>query len=108
MKGLRRSGLLGKVVGKNRLPGSLCGLTDDKTIERARQILNRYFEAVYDANPARWEDSDSYICINPAIRAHLAIIAETVDYLTHKKSKDFSTISEAEYATAPLDGDTGV
>ncbi|WP_417245322.1 DGQHR domain-containing protein [Celeribacter sp.] len=100
VKGLRRSGLVGRVVKKVRMPGPMSGPTDKKTIARAQVILGAYFQSIYDSNPERWEDPDGLMCINPAIRAHLDLIGELTKFLTHKKSKDFALLSEDEYIKA--------
>jgi len=90
VNGIRRSGLVGRLSGKTLAPGPLSGETDEKTVERAAQVLNGYFEQVRAANPARWEAGrDSFVATNPGLRAHLAVIAEAITYLTHKKSLDF-------------------
>ena len=99
VKGLRRSGLIGKVVGKTRAPGPLSGITDEETIVRASKILNTYFEWVRTAHPQRWEAGrEAYISTNPGIRAHLMVIAEVVSYLSHKKSLDFGTLKAENFA----------
>ncbi len=99
VNGLRRSGLIGKVTGKALSPGPLSGATDQNTIERAYTVLSAYFEAVRQSNPTRWEGGrDTYIAINPGIRAHLSVISEVVSYLTHKKSLDFMLMKEEAFA----------
>jgi len=96
--GLLRSGLIGKIYNKIRLPSVLCAGTDDKTIERATKILNGYFEALYSSNPERWKDGrTAYISVNPGVRAHLLLISEIVKYLTSKKSIDFNTTNEQSF-----------
>ncbi len=98
VNGLNRSLLLGKIIHGSIVPGPLSGSTDDKTIERARIILNGYFEAIMEANPERWElGKSAYICVNPGIRAHLSLIAEIIKYLEHKKSIDFQLLKEKEF-----------
>lgn len=98
VNGLRRSGLLGKLSGKNVVPGALSGATDDATVERASSVLGAYFEQVRAANPQRWEAGrDGYVCVNPGIRAHLTVIAEVVTFLTHKKSLDFGLMKPDEF-----------
>lgn len=98
VNGLNRSGLLGRVVHGTIMQAPLSGSTDDETVERARRILNGYFEALRLANPLRWEAGRSaFVCINPGIRAHLMLIPEIISYLSHKKSIDFLTLSEADF-----------
>ena len=108
VKGLRRSGLIGRVVKKVRLPGPMSGITDKKTITRAQAILGAYFQAIYDSNPNRWESPDGLMCINPSIRAHLDLIGELTKFLTHKKSKDFALLSVDDYIDAIIDYTTPI
>ncbi|WP_113486450.1 DGQHR domain-containing protein [Rhizobium cremeum] len=98
VNGLRRSGLIGKVIGKTLAPGPLSGATDDQTVERASIVLSAYFEEVRLANPARWEAGrEAFIAVNPGIRAHLSMIAEVVTYLSHKNSLDFPLMEPEEF-----------
>ncbi len=97
VNGLNRSILLGKIIHGSIVPGPLSGATDEKTIVRARIILNGYFEAIMEANPERWElGKSAYICVNPGIRAHLSLITEIIKYLEHRKSIDFQLLKEQE------------
>ncbi|MDQ0421859.1 DGQHR domain-containing protein [Peteryoungia aggregata LMG 23059] len=99
VNGLRRSGLIGKVVGKTIAPGPLSGATDEQTVKRATTILSSYFEQVRLANPKRWEAGrEAFIAVNPGIRAHLSIIAEVISYLSHKKSLDFALLKPEEFS----------
>lgn len=98
VNGLTRSGLFGRVVHKVLAPGPLTGATDEDTIERARKVLNGYFEMLRDAHPDRWEAGKSaYICTNPAIRAHLMLVAEIIQYLELKKGIDFIQLKEEQF-----------
>ena len=99
VKGLRRSGLIGKAKGDTLAPGTLSGTTDADTVKRAAHVLSAYFDVVRDANPTRWEAGQlAYIAVNPGIRAHLSVIAEAVSYLTHKKSLDFRLLTPEDFA----------
>jgi DGQHR domain-containing protein len=99
VNGLRRSGLVGKIAGKNLAPGPLSAITDDETVERASGVLATYFEEVRVANPERWEAGrDRYIATNPGIRAHMAVIAEAVSYLSHKRSLDFALLAQDAFS----------
>lgn len=109
VNGLTRSGLLGKVVHKAVAPGPLTGETDAATLERARKILNGYFDALRTANPDRWEaGASAYICVNPGVRAHLMLIPEIMAYITLQKSVDFlqaapeEVVSEITAVAAPV------
>ncbi len=98
VNGLRRSGLIGKAVGKVLVPGLLSGPTDEDTIERAATVLGAYFEAVRAANPARWEAGrDAFIAVNPGIRSHLMVVSEVASYLSHKKSLDFYLMKSVDF-----------
>lgn len=100
VKGLRRSGLIGKVVKNITYPGPLCGETDEETIIRATEMLNAYFDEILQATPGRWNaGKDAYIATNPALRAHLMVIAESIRYLTHKKSHDFPAMATQDIAS---------
>ena len=99
VKGLRRSGLIGKIAGKSMVPGPLSDQTDEKTVERATKVLGAYFEQVREANPLRWEGGrNEFIATNPGIRAHLQVIADVVSYLTHKKSLDFELLTSEDFS----------
>lgn len=90
VNGLTRSGLLGKVVHRAIAPGALTAEADAATLERARRILNGYFDALRTANPKRWEaGAQAYVCVNPGIRAHLMLIPEIMSYVAHRKGIDF-------------------
>ncbi len=98
VNGLRRSCLIGKISGKTLLAGPLSGQTDIQTIERARRVLNGYFERLRSASPDRWEKGKpAFIAVNPGIRAHLMLIAEIVSYLTHKRNIDFCLLAEDKF-----------
>jgi hypothetical protein len=101
VNGLTRSGLIGRILNDGRSPGPLCGATDIDTIQRARKVLNAYFEKLRSAANTRWEcgGTSSYIAINPGIRAHLALIAEIVAYLTRTKNLDFYMLDEEKFAS---------
>ena len=99
VKGLRSSGLIGRLIKKKLASGPLSGATDEETIDRSRCVLNSYFEALRDAGPTRWEAGrDAFICVNPSIRAHLSTIATAVTYLTHKKGLDFHVMGDEQFA----------
>ncbi|GFZ86301.1 hypothetical protein RLOatenuis_6540 [Rickettsiales bacterium] len=54
--------LLGKIVNGQLIKRRLCDATDEKTIERARIILNSYFERIMQAHPKQREDGkDGYM-----------------------------------------------
>lgn len=95
VNGIARSGLLGRVLQKVFVPGSISDATDDKTIARARRIINGYFSKIRESNPVRWEDGKaSYICTNPGVRAHLLLLSEVLSYLAQENSSDIHTMEE--------------
>jgi DNA sulfur modification protein DndB len=99
VKGLRLSGLLGKLSGAVIAPGVLTDTTDEQTIQRANTVLSSYFECVREAHPARWEAGrDAFVAVNPGIRAHLRVLAEAISYLTHKKSLDFAELTAEKFS----------
>jgi len=104
VNGLRKSGLIGKLVGKTLAPGPLSGPTDEDTLDRATKVLSAYFEALRVANPARWEAGrGAYVAVNPGIRAHLSVISEVVSYLSHKKSLDFALLKPIDFSRYVID-----
>jgi hypothetical protein len=104
VNGLNRSELLGRIVKKNLVPGPLSSRTDIETVERAKKVINSYFERLRRCNPARWEAGRAaYISVNPGIRAQLMLIAEIVRYLQHKKDVDFHALNEDQFADYIID-----
>ncbi|WP_417488029.1 DGQHR domain-containing protein [Maricaulis sp.] len=100
VNGLKKSGLIGRVIGNKIAPGPLSGPTDEQTIERASKVLSAYFDAIRDAHPSRWEEGKAaYVSTNPGIRSHLAVMGEVVSYLSHKKSIDFIALSPEKFAS---------
>jgi DNA sulfur modification protein DndB len=101
VKGITRSGLVGRMAGKGqRIAGYLSQATDKKTIDRARRVINGYFRTIMDANPTRWVAGRAeWICVNPGIRAHLLLIAEIVKHLDAKGVIDGFEASEERLIT---------
>lgn len=100
VKGLVTSTLIGRVIGKKtRAPGYLSGGTDDETLQRSRKVLNAYFAAIMDSNPARWNAGKSgHVSVNPGIRAHLRLLQELLQYQGAKGSIDPQVDSADELA----------
>jgi DNA sulfur modification protein DndB len=104
VNGLNRSALLGRVVHKTIGHGPLSGSDDAQTIERARKVLNGYFDAIRSANENRWDaGAKEYIRVNPGIRAHLMLLPEIMSYVSHKKGVDFLTVSDSEVVSNVLE-----
>ncbi|HOF66315.1 MAG TPA: DGQHR domain-containing protein [Candidatus Fermentibacter daniensis] len=99
VKGLKRTGLIGRIVDKKILSGPMCGETDEETIKRASYIIDAYFTRIQLSVPDKWEAGKSaYIATNPGFRAHLQVIAEVVQYLTLKRNYDFYTATTILFA----------
>lgn len=98
VKGLVASTLIGKLVTKKTTAeGFLSGPTDEKTLVRARKILNGYFRAIMDANPDRWlAGRAAHVCVNPGLRAHLVILRDILRYLEKKHHLEPFSASEEE------------
>lgn len=100
-KGIRRSGLIGRIVKKARLAGYLSGPTDDATIERARKTINGYFAIVESAVPAKWlAGRAAHVATNPSVRAHLTLMYEGLRYLHGRDKIDPYTASPSELVSA--------
>lgn len=103
VKGIRRSGLIGKVVKNTSYPGPLSGETDEATIDRATEVLTAYFDGIQQATPERWNaGKDAYVATNPGLRAHFAFIAESIQYLAHKRSLDFHSMPTSKVSNELL------
>jgi len=95
VNGLTRSGLLGKIVNKQPVPGILHAGTDEKTILRTKKVLNGYFNKLMEAHPKRWATGkQAYVSVNPGIRAHLMLIAEVAKYVELRRSIDLAQVSD--------------
>lgn len=105
VKGLIRSNLLGRALPKkSKVPGYLCGQTDEETLARAKRILNIYFRSIMDANSDRWENGKAgHISTNPGIRAHCQLINEILNYQTANKEID-ALLDPADKVAANLVG----
>lgn len=105
VKGLTRSSLLGKVLQKKSLaPGYLSHQTDQKTLTRARRVLNGYFRSLMDASPKRWAAGRSaHISTNPGIRAHLQLVSEILRNLEMTSSLDPYQATEEQLSKSLVD-----
>lgn len=102
VKGLMSSTLVGKLVAKKTVAeGFLSAQTHEKTLVRARRVLNGYFRAIMDANPDRWlAGRAAHICVNPALRAHLVLMRDILRYLEQKGHIEPYSASEEEVIKA--------
>lgn len=86
--GLRRSGLIGTSILKNKEyePGPLSGISDSETLDRARSTLNSYFGLIRSMHQSRWEGGrQSFLCTNVAIQAYLQLFAGLIAYMEINK-----------------------
>lgn len=86
--GLRRSGLVGQAILKKKeyFPGPLCGTKDLDTLERARGVLNSYFQVLASTNTKQWEDGrKGYLCTNVSLQAYLHLLSSIISYMESNK-----------------------
>jgi len=89
--GLRRSGLVGQTVIKQKIyePGPLSGETDSLTLDRSRSALNLFFNTMRDTNFGQWEKGRAgFLCTNVAIQGYLMLLAALIRYMEMKKGLD--------------------
>jgi DGQHR domain-containing protein len=97
--GLRRSGLVGKSIMKHKEydPGPLCGSSDPETLDRARAVLNLYFELIRSNNHSQWEmGRKGFLCTNVAIEAYLQLLAAIIAYMETNKGLEARELSSEE------------
>jgi hypothetical protein len=86
--GLRRSGLVGEAILKKKefSPGPLCGTDDNATLDRARAILNSFFQLLVSSNAHQWESGrQGYLCTNVALQAYLLLLGAVISYMESNK-----------------------
>ncbi|MDP0495020.1 MAG: DGQHR domain-containing protein [Verrucomicrobiota bacterium JB024] len=86
--GLRRSGLIGEVTlrGEEYIKGPLCGNDDSATLERARFVLNNYFQLLVSANSHQWSiGRGGYLCTNVSVQGYLLLLGELIKYAEANK-----------------------
>lgn len=105
VKGLMASTLIGKLLAKKTVAeGFLSAQTHDKTLLRARRVLNGYFRAIMDANPDRWiAGRGAHICVNPGLRAHLVLLRDVLRYLEKQGHIDPHSATEDDLVKAIVD-----
>lgn len=97
--GLRRSGLVGMAILKKKeySPGPLCETTDLGTLERARAVLNSYFQNIASANLSQWEAGrKGYLCTNVALQAYLQLFGTIIDYMESNKGLSARELEPSE------------
>jgi len=97
--GLRRSGLIGEAIFKKKefSPGPLSGTTDTESLERARSVINSYFQLLSSANLNLWEEGRSgFLCTNVSIQAYLKLLAIIIDYMGAEKGLNPRELESSE------------
>jgi DNA sulfur modification protein DndB len=97
--GIRRSGLVGESLFKNKEygPGPLSGVTDTETLERAREVLNQYFQLLASANSKQWElGRQGFLCTNVAVQAYMQLLASMIGYMESNKGLTARELEPAE------------
>ena len=85
---MRKSGLVGQAIlnKKEYAPGPLCGTKDSETLNRARMVLNKYFQLLERSNPTLWEAGrKGYLCTNRSLDAYLQLLSEIISYMETSK-----------------------
>ncbi|NOX26643.1 MAG: hypothetical protein GXP21_00370, partial [Gammaproteobacteria bacterium] len=96
VKGIDRAKLLGKVTNGYLTQGPLSDSTDEKTVRRAVNVINKYLETIRLANDSRWElGKAGYLCSNPGIRGHMMLLSEVIQYLKLRRHFDSNTATES-------------
>lgn len=97
--GLRRSGLVGKAIlnRKEYAPGPLCEVNDAGTLERARAVLNSFFQLLASSNLSQWEAGrKGFLCTNVAIQAYLLLLNAIISYMESNKALNARELSPHE------------
>lgn len=109
--GLKRSGLVGTSILRNAElhPGPLTGANDTETLERARAVVNSFFQLIQSAAPTLWESGRSgLLCTNVAVQAYLQLLSSLVSYvesntgLNPRELEPNEIISEVEEYVDPV------
>lgn len=80
---LVKSGMLGKAIlrFKEYEPGCLCGIDDSTTLDKARGVINYYFDAIRESNFDLWEQGrEGYLCNNTGVYGHILLLASIIKY----------------------------
>jgi len=97
--GLRRSGLLGKAILKQKVyeTGPFSGTSDSETLDRARSGLNQYFSLLRDNNFGQWEKGrGGYLCSNVALQGYLHLLSSLISYMEVNKGVNAHELSPEE------------
>ena len=86
--GLRRSKLVGESIlnHKEYSPGPLSGTTDSESLDRARAVLNAYFQLLVSVQPNLWHSGrEGFLCTNIALQAYLMLLSSITSYMESEK-----------------------
>jgi len=109
--GLRKSGLVGEAIMKRKeyKPGPLSDSNDNSTLDRARNVLNNFFQILVSSNEKEWEKGrGGYLCTNVSLQAYLMLLSSLISYMESNKGFDArnleatNLISEIEEYLDPL------
>lgn len=93
------SGLIGRFRTKPArfLQGPLTGDTPVLTINAATSTIADYFDAIRQANPARWESGKAgLLCTNVGVEAYVRLFGELCSFIHKDTGNDARELSETE------------
>ena len=74
---------------KEYLPGPLCGETDALTLERAREVLNGFFDLIRSANPEIWDAGrGGLLCTNISLQGYMLFLSSVISYWENKTNSN--------------------
>lgn len=99
--GLKRSGVLGRVVDGEYQKGALCAGSDNATVVRAMRVLNGYFLQLMNADIQRWDSGrKGRVCNNEGVQALMLLFGEVVAYKWGRSQEALQRLSELEIVEA--------
>lgn len=102
--GLKRSGVLGRVVDGEYQKGALCASSDSATVMRAMRVLNAYFLQLMNADIQRWDSGrKGRVCNNEGVQALVLLFGEVVAYRWAGDQDSVQQLSEIEIVEAVSD-----
>lgn len=97
--GIKRSGVIGEAILNDReySPGPLSGTSDTETLERARSVLNSYFQLLASANPKQWESGrQGFLCTNVSLQAYFLLLGSVISYMESNKGLNARELEPSE------------
>jgi DNA sulfur modification protein DndB len=98
--GIHRSHLVGSLAQRRKLliSGPLSADSDERTVVRATEAINQFFEHLRSANPARWDSGrPGGFCVNIGVRAMLLLFHAVIKHAEAKRNNfDVSNASPEE------------